>query len=121
MRTSDFDFAFPEHLIATEPLPRGEARMLTVPRSGGPAAFGHVRDLPDRLSPGDLLVLNDTKVLRARLVGETPLGQRAEVLLLTPRPGGAVGGEGAGHGAGPGAEPAGKSGIDAGMRWEAMV
>ncbi len=114
MRTSDFDFAFPEHLIATEPLPRGEARMLVAPRSGAPFAFGHARDLPDRLAPGDLLVLNDTKVLRARLVGETPLGQRAEVLLLTPRPGGVEGTAQAGK-PGPGA------GADAGMRWEAMV
>ena len=113
MRTSDFDFAFPEHLIASEPLPRGEARMLVVPRSGGPFAFGHARDLPEHLAPGDLLVLNDTKVLRARLVGKTPLGQRAEALLLGPRPGGV---EGSG-----GAVPAGNSGEAAGMRWEAMV
>lgn len=106
MRTSDFDFQFPEHLIAAEPLPRGEARMLVAPRSGAPFAYGHAGDLPDYLAPGDLLVLNDTKVLRARLVGETPLGQRAEVLLLGPRSEAAV----------PEA-----SGTGEGMRWEAMV
>jgi S-adenosylmethionine:tRNA ribosyltransferase-isomerase len=98
MRTSDFDFQFPERLIADHPLPRGEAKMLVVPRGGGPFRQVHARDLADFLAPGDILVLNDTKVLKARLVGANPLGQRCEALLLAPR------------------EPG-----NGGMRWEAMV
>lgn len=107
MRTSDFDFEFPEKLIAYEPAPRGEARLMAASRQGGPFAFGHARDLPDFLSPGDLLVLNDTKVLKARLIGETPTGQKAEALLLAPRPEGAPG--------------APRDAAAKGMRWEAMV
>lgn len=118
MRTSDFDFAFPERLIATEPLPRGEARMLVADRSGGAFRFAQAKDLPDFLSPGDLMVLNDTKVLKARLVGETPMGQRAEVLLLAPRnDGGAV----PGKGKVPGPDISGPGTARAVMRWEAMV
>jgi S-adenosylmethionine:tRNA ribosyltransferase-isomerase len=103
MLTSDFDFTFPEGQIAVEPLPRGAARMLVAGRAGGDFLHSRARLLPDFLSPGDALVLNDTKVLRARLVGETPLGQRAEVLLLGPRP-----------------EPDSEAAAG-GMRWEAMV
>ena len=110
MRTSDFDFTFPENLIADEPLPRGEARMLVADRAGGEFHFTQAKALADYLAPGDVLVLNDTKVLRARLVGETPMGQKAEVLLLGPR-----GGEDAPPGEGGGAGDAGV------MRWEAMV
>lgn len=113
MRTSDFDFEFPENLIAYEPAPRGEARLMVAPRDGGPFAFGHARDLPDHMAPGDLLVLNDTKVLKARLIGETPTGQKAEALLLVPRPEGAPGAP---------ATSAANAGTGAkGMRWEAMV
>lgn len=107
MRTSDFDFTFPEHLIAEEPLPRGEARMLVADRAGGPFRFSQVKSLADFLAPGDVLVLNDTKVLRARMVGETPMGQKAEVLLLAPR-------------TGPG-DDQGMPGGTPGTRWEAMV
>lgn len=126
MRTSDFDFQFPEHLIADHPLPRGEARMLVVPRGGGPFRHAHARDLGDFLAPGDILVLNDTKVLKARLVGANPLGQRCEALLLAPRslaaPGDLTteGGPPSGA-AGLPAAPAGVPAAPAGMRWEAMV
>lgn len=113
MRTSDFDFQFPEHLIADQPLPRGEARMLVVPRGGGPFRHARARDLADFLASGDILVLNDTKVLKARLVGSNPLGQRCEALLLAPR------GEASAPGA-PSAESGSRSG-PGGMRWEAMV
>lgn len=112
MRTSDFDFAFPESLIAAEPLPRGESRLLVLSRNGSsPPGQRRTRDLPDFLAPGDVLVLNDTKVLKARLYGVTPMGQKAEVLLLAPRLEGA-----SGEPAGAGIAAAGK-----GMRWEAMV
>ncbi|HBK54947.1 MAG TPA: tRNA preQ1(34) S-adenosylmethionine ribosyltransferase-isomerase QueA, partial [Xanthomonadales bacterium] len=68
MKKSDFHFELPPELIAQEPLQeRSASRMLEVP--AGAAAFidRSVRDLPTLLNPGDLLVFNDTKVIRARL------------------------------------------------------
>jgi S-adenosylmethionine:tRNA ribosyltransferase-isomerase len=97
MLTSDFDFPFPESQIALRPLPRGEARLMIVPASGSlPAdfplpvepegwAFGQAKDLIRILRPGDMLALNDTKVLRARLHGTLDSGGGVEVLLLKPR------------------------------------
>jgi S-adenosylmethionine:tRNA ribosyltransferase-isomerase len=96
MRTSDFDFPFPESQIALRPLPRGEARLMVLSTSGAAGAhaatFGQAKDLVDILQPGDALALNDTKVLRARLHGtlERPApaqagGGACEVLLLKPR------------------------------------
>jgi S-adenosylmethionine:tRNA ribosyltransferase-isomerase len=97
MKTADFDFQFPEDLIAYHPLGRGESRMMVVDRepaaapSGGDAGgdgraalLSHTRNLIDFLSPGDALVLNDTKVLRARLIGANEAGARVEALLLAP-------------------------------------
>ncbi|HKY96046.1 MAG TPA: S-adenosylmethionine:tRNA ribosyltransferase-isomerase, partial [Kiloniellales bacterium] len=67
MRTEDFDFELPEALIAQRPArPRDSARLLTVGRSFEDRV---VSELPALLSPGDLLVFNDTRVLPARLVG----------------------------------------------------
>src|SRR5438067_10328956 len=71
MRTSLFDFELPPERIALRPVsPRDAARLLVV-RPGAPAEFDDrgVRDLPDLLSPGDALVVNDTKVIAARLSG----------------------------------------------------
>ncbi len=68
MRLSDFDFDLPDGLIATRPArPRSSARLLVA--SGDAIADRHVFDLPDILRPGDRLVLNDTKVIPARLTG----------------------------------------------------
>src|SRR4051812_34336251 len=92
MHTADFDFEFPENLIAYHPLARGESRMMVLDRArsghaaDGPAVLAHTRDLIDFLSPGDALVLNDTKVLRARLIGANASGARVEALLLAPAP-----------------------------------
>ena len=67
MRTDDFDFDLPENLIAQEPAtPRDSARLLVV---ADRLADRCVADLPDLLAPGDLLVLNDTRVIPARLRG----------------------------------------------------
>jgi S-adenosylmethionine:tRNA ribosyltransferase-isomerase len=67
MRTADFDFELPEDLIATAPArPRDAARLLDV---GPPPIDRRIRDLPDLLEPGDVLVVNDTRVLPARLDG----------------------------------------------------
>jgi len=80
MQTSDFDFALPPELIAQAPLPeRSASRLLQV---GPEDLVGYAfRDLPDLLSPGDLLVLNDTRVIRARLRGHRESGGRIEVLI----------------------------------------
>ena len=69
MRLSDFDFDLPEDRIALRPAePRDSARLLWIPSAGG-LEDRTVRDLPDLLRPGDALVLNDTKVIPARLNG----------------------------------------------------
>jgi S-adenosylmethionine:tRNA ribosyltransferase-isomerase len=62
---SDFDFDLPEELIAQEAAPRGQSRLLTVDRSTGDLKDGSITDLPDRLQPGDLLVVNNTRVFAA--------------------------------------------------------
>lgn len=82
MLTSDFDFELPEAAIAQRPLPRGEARLLVLDRRG-PQRHRRVRDLPGLLRPGDLLVVNDTRVIPARLLGRRrPGGGQVEVLLV---------------------------------------
>jgi S-adenosylmethionine:tRNA ribosyltransferase-isomerase len=84
MRISDFDYALPEELVAQEPLPERDAsRLLVVPRSG-PLEHRRFPDLEALLRPGDLLVLNDTRVIPARLVGAKGSGGRCELLLLEP-------------------------------------
>ncbi|SIS66960.1 tRNA preQ1(34) S-adenosylmethionine ribosyltransferase-isomerase QueA [Paracoccus saliphilus] len=90
MKLSDFDFDLPEELIATRPArPRSSARLLLAEADG--IADRHVHDLPQILRPGDLLVLNDTKVIPARLTGtrtrQTGQGDavaKIEVTLLEP-------------------------------------
>ena len=70
MLVSDFDFELPESLIAQRPpAVRGTSRMLSLNRRTGALRDGIFADLPEALSPGDLLVLNDTRVLPARLYG----------------------------------------------------
>ena len=65
-----YDYDLPRDLVAQEPLAdRAAARLLHVRRACGTLAHRHVRDLPDMLRPGDLLVVNDTRVVPARLVG----------------------------------------------------
>ncbi len=87
MKLSDFDYELPEELIAQEPLPDREgSRMLVLPREEGEVVHGHFRDLPRYLRPGDRLVLNDTRVMPARLLGQkVPTGGRVEILLLEQR------------------------------------
>jgi S-adenosylmethionine:tRNA ribosyltransferase-isomerase len=64
------DYPLPEHLIAQEPAsPRDASRLMVVRRADGSLAHHVFRDLPDLLAPGDLLILNDTRVLPARLIG----------------------------------------------------
>ncbi len=86
MRTADFDFALPPESIAQQPAePRDSARLMVLHRAGGEIGHRHFRDLPDLLEPGDLLVVNDTRVMAARLFGERPgTGGRVEALLVRP-------------------------------------
>jgi len=88
-RTSDYDFELPQAQIAQLPLPRRDAsRLLTVNRATGEIAHRAVTELPSIIAPGDALVLNTTKVLRARLLGTRDSGAPAEILLLRPLPDG---------------------------------
>jgi S-adenosylmethionine:tRNA ribosyltransferase-isomerase len=81
---SDFDFNLPPELIAQTALTeRSASRLLDVDNRRAPAAFAdrHFADLPGLLEPGDLLVFNDTKVLKARFLGQKASGGRIEVLV----------------------------------------
>jgi S-adenosylmethionine:tRNA ribosyltransferase-isomerase len=70
MRLSDFDFPFDSTLIASHPMnPPERARLLVMDRCGGPFHHQHIGDLPFRLKAGDLVVVNDTKVMAARIQG----------------------------------------------------
>ncbi len=88
MRLEDFNFALPAELIAQSPSrPRDTARLLVLNRATGVLAHRVFRDLPEFLRPADVLVLNDTKVLPARLRARRPTGGQVEVLLLRPAAG----------------------------------
>jgi S-adenosylmethionine:tRNA ribosyltransferase-isomerase len=85
MQVSDFDYELPPDRIAQEPLPERDAsRMLLLDRRTGALAHHHFRELPDLLRPDDVLVVNDSKVIPARLHGRKATGGRAEVLLVRP-------------------------------------
>jgi len=86
MLLSDFDVPFDETLIAEYPVsPRDHARLLVVPKKDGLFRHHQVQDLPSLLNPGDVLVLNDTKVIPARLRGtKLPGGGKVELLLVRP-------------------------------------
>ena len=84
MLVSDFDFELPTELIAQTPsAERGGSRLLVLDRASETVAHRHISDLPEYLRAGDVLVVNDTKVFPARLLGSrVPSGGRVEVLLL---------------------------------------
>jgi S-adenosylmethionine:tRNA ribosyltransferase-isomerase len=83
--TADLDYPLPAERIAQAPrTPRDAARLLVDRGPGAPATHHQVSDLPGLLEPGDLLVVNDTRVRRARLRLRRPTGGAAEVLLLEP-------------------------------------
>jgi S-adenosylmethionine:tRNA ribosyltransferase-isomerase len=82
VRRQDFAYRLPDELIAQSPLAeRSASRMLVLGSAGGALTDGSVRELPSYLAPGDLLVLNDTRVVAARLIGAKPSGGRVEILL----------------------------------------
>lgn len=81
----DFDFHLPAEQIASEGLPeRSASRMLRVDRSSGTFDDAAFSELPEILQPGDLLVLNNTRVFPARLYGETDTGASVEIFLVEP-------------------------------------
>ena len=91
METSAFDYELPEAAIAQHPLEERDAARLLVDRGAGSAPENRiVRELPDLLEPGDLLVLNTTRVLPARLALFKETGAAVEVLLLERRDGGVL-------------------------------
>jgi S-adenosylmethionine:tRNA ribosyltransferase-isomerase len=84
MRTADFDFELPSELIAQTPaVERDQSRLLVLHRSSSKIEHRQFSDLPGYLRPGDVLVLNDSRVIPARLRGQNPAtGGRFEILLL---------------------------------------
>ncbi len=84
MKLSDFNYHLPEELIAQRPVePRDASRLLVVDRDSGALSHRSFRDLPEYLRPGDALVLNETRVMPARLMGQREeTGGSIEVLLL---------------------------------------
>ncbi|TAA38564.1 tRNA preQ1(34) S-adenosylmethionine ribosyltransferase-isomerase QueA [Pseudoxanthomonas winnipegensis] len=114
MKKSDFHYDLPPELIAQAPLPeRSASRLLIVPPVDAPLADLHVRDLPEQLRAGDLLVFNDTRVIPARLFGQKDTGGRVEILIerllpdnrahaqigasKSPKPGGRIALDAGGH------------------------
>ena len=87
MKTSDFYYDLPQELIAQTPIQQRDAsRLMTLNRSTGETGHHRFYELPDFLRPGDCLILNDSRVLPARLLGQRlPGGGACEVLLLTDR------------------------------------
>jgi len=89
MDITAFDYELPPELIAQQPAPvRDRARLLVVDRRAGTFGEGVFADLPGLLAPGDVLVLNDSRVIAARLAARRATGRAVEVLLLGPGPGG---------------------------------
>jgi S-adenosylmethionine:tRNA ribosyltransferase-isomerase len=86
---SDYEYEIPDELIARYPAPRRDgSRLFVLPRTGSaPSRHLGFADIVELFHPGDVLVVNESKVLPARLVGHKPTGARAEVFLMRPAPG----------------------------------
>jgi S-adenosylmethionine:tRNA ribosyltransferase-isomerase len=85
-KTSDYEFELPRELIAQEPLAeRAASRLMIVQRDTGRIEHARFGDLAQLVPAGDVLILNTTRVLRARLLGRRASGAPAEILLLAPR------------------------------------
>ena len=83
MKTHDFWYDLPEELIAQTPLEkRDTSRLMVLDKVSGAVSHKHFYDIVDYLNPGDCLVMNDSRVLPARLLGHRPTGGAVEVLLL---------------------------------------
>lgn len=85
MKLSDFEYEYPKELIAQSPLPERDAsRMMVLDRSSKSRRHSGISLLPDELKSGDLLVVNDSKVVPARLFGSRCTGEKLEVLVVEP-------------------------------------
>ncbi len=84
MRTADFEYELPEARIAQSARVRGTSRLLVLGRDTGAVSFDRISSLPALLAPSDLLLLNDVKVIPARLRARRPGGGEAELLLVRP-------------------------------------
>ena len=83
MKLSDFMYDLPEERIAQTPVePRDHSRLMVLDRRDGSIEHRHFYDIIDYLNPGDALVINETRVIPARLIGERPSGGACEILLL---------------------------------------
>jgi S-adenosylmethionine:tRNA ribosyltransferase-isomerase len=88
-RLTDFDYDLPSAQIAQDPLPdRSASRLLVLDRATSATRHLYFRDLPELIPPGDLLVINTSRVIPARLHGTRDSGQAAELLLVRERPDG---------------------------------
>jgi S-adenosylmethionine:tRNA ribosyltransferase-isomerase len=86
---ADFDYHCPPHLIAQRPRPeRGASRLLRLDRSTGRASHGWFKDFPSQIESDDVLVVNTSRVINARLRGVRENGREAEILLIHPEPDG---------------------------------
>ena len=107
-RVSDYEYELPQGRIARYPTHRrDQSRLLVVPRGGAPFEHRVFSDLVDLLSPGDVLVVNESRVSPARLLGRKPTGAPSEILLLRPWTDGDETGSEGGH--------------DEATLWEALV
>ena len=87
MRVTEFDYDLPESLIAQKPAsPRESARLLVLDRKDGSVSHRHVKDLPDVLKKGDVLVVNVSKVFKARLAGTLDDAKKTSVEIFLVRP-----------------------------------
>ena len=126
-RVSDYEYELPPGRIARYPTERrDQSQLLVVPRGGGPFEHRRFSDLVDLLDPGDVLVVNESRVAPARLLGLKSTGAPSEILLLRPWAGGAEPGSGASGGAAAGdaGVPSGSeggAGRDEATLWEALV
>ena len=85
--TSDFQYDYPPEAIAQRPLEeRTASRLLVVDRVTGAVRHQHILDLPSMIDPGDVVVVNSSRVIPARLIGKRDNGRDAEVLLIHPEP-----------------------------------
>lgn len=85
MRISEFDYNLPKNLIAQKPIsPRDHSRLMVLDKKSKSISHRHFYDIGDFLKPGDVLVLNDSKVLPARILGEKKTGGKVEILLIQP-------------------------------------
>src|SRR2546423_13501674 len=88
-RTSDFDYQLPPSLIAQDPLPdRAASRLLVLDRASGTTRHTRFSDIAELIAPGDVVVLNVSRVIPARLHGKRETGSVAELLLVRELPDG---------------------------------